>query len=323
MLIFLFSALIVALDQFFKHYIMRTLEIGERGPVIIPGVLGLTRWENDGAMLNILSGQQWLLAGIAFVAAVVLIMILLRYNDGFWGSLGLASVLGGTVGNLIDRIFNDGAVVDMFRTLFINFPIFNFADVFITLGFLIFLIHFISLSIKEARGEAAHVEGDEYEDEEYDEDEYEEEHGGYSERGTDEPYDEFPEIDSMVAAQSEQKVETTAYTGPEQYAQVVQEEAYTPGVPVAEADYVQEDTYMPQTSYAPEETYTSHAVPEAAPQQNIVLPDVFDSLDDITANITSDADFNLDEFDLDVDFSNADDYDVDELLREYGLDDDE
>jgi len=122
MLCFLFAALIVALDQFFKQWILRTLEVGESGPAIIPGVLGLTRWENDGAMLNILSGQQWLLAAIALGAAVVLVMILLRYNEGFWGTIGLAAVLGGTIGNLADRIFNDGKVVDMFETLFMRFP---------------------------------------------------------------------------------------------------------------------------------------------------------------------------------------------------------
>ena len=305
MLIFIFSALIVALDQFFKHYIMRTLEIGERGPVIIPGVLGLTRWENDGAMLNILSGQQWLLAGIAFVAAVVLIMILLRYNDGFLGSLGLASVLGGTVGNLIDRIFNDGAVVDMFRTLFINFPIFNFADIFITLGFATFLVHFISLSIKEARGETAHAEG-EY-DEDYYEDGYENE---YNEEGIGEQYDEFPEIDSIVAAQAEQVVSGT-YAENEQYAPVAQ---------ASQQDYAHEATYASQTSYAPEETYEAQEVHETAPQQEIVLPDVFDSITDVTPDIG----YGLGEFDLeDMDFSNAEDYDVEELLREYGLDDDE
>jgi len=150
-LCFVFAALIVALDQFFKHWIMRTLVLREVGPTLIPGVLGLTRWENNGAMLNILAGQQWLLAGIAFGAAIVLIMILLRYNEGFWGTLGLAAVLGGTVGNLVDRIFNNGYVIDMFRTLFINFPIFNIADIFITLGFTTFCIHFIALSVKSGK----------------------------------------------------------------------------------------------------------------------------------------------------------------------------
>lgn len=302
MLVFIFSALIVALDQFFKHYITRTLEIGERGPEIIPGVLALTRWENDGAMLNILSGQQWLLAGIAFVAAVVLIMILLRYDDGFWGTLGLASVLGGTVGNLIDRVFNDGAVVDMFRTLFINFPIFNFADIFITLGFATFIVHLIALSIREARGEKAPAEGDEYEDDEYYEEEYEKEH---DEQGRSEPYDEFPEIDSMVAAQAEQEIGSD-YSGQEQY---------TPDIAVAATDYTafvrptHAEPIEPQVQYAPVQTQT--------PETEIVLPDVFDTITDVTPDIG----FSLD--DLEVDLSDAADYDVDELLREYGLSDDD
>jgi len=136
---------------------MRTLELREVGPTLIPGILGLTRWENNGAMLNILAGQQWLLAGIAFAAAIILIMILLRYNEGFWGTLGLAAVLGGTIGNLVDRIFNDGYVIDMFRTLFINFPIFNIADVFITLGFATFCIHFIALSVKSGKNAEAAI----------------------------------------------------------------------------------------------------------------------------------------------------------------------
>lgn len=163
MLCFLFATLIVALDQFFKQWILRTLELGETGPEIIPGVLGLTHWENDGAMLNFLSGQQWLLAGIAFFASVAFVMILLRYNEGFWGTLGLASVLGGTVGNLCDRIFNDGKVIDMFRTLFINFPIFNIADIFISLGFITFLIHFIVLTFKqESKEPSAEAAADAY-----------------------------------------------------------------------------------------------------------------------------------------------------------------
>jgi len=165
MLCFVFAALIVVLDQFFKRWIMITLELRETGATLIPGILRLTRWENDGAMLNILAGQQWLLAGIAFVAAFVLVMILLRYNEGFWGTLGLSAVLGGTVGNLIDRIFNDGYVIDMFQTLFIRFPIFNIADIFITLGFLTFCIHFIALTFKSGKNEpvsASHDPDDDY-----------------------------------------------------------------------------------------------------------------------------------------------------------------
>jgi len=285
MLCFLFAALIVALDQFFKHWVVRYWEvqnliIGHPGPEIIPGVLGLKLWENDGAMLNILSGQQWLLAGIAFCAAIVLVMILLRYNEGFWGTLGLASVLGGTVGNLFDRLFNDGRVIDMFRTLFINFPIFNFADIFITLGFLTFLIHFIALSFKTAKDEA--------DDAEIDYNDYEE-----HEELT---YDEFPEIDAIVSAQAEQDVAAK----PVQYAQ---EPQYT-------ADATQSLNIQPSMVQPPPREVQRHVAPVYE------MPDNYDFITDTTP----DTDYSLDALEAELD--SLEDYSVEDILREYGFDDD-
>jgi len=266
MLCFLFAALIVALDQFFKHWVIRTIEIGHEGPELIPGLLGLTRWENDGAMLNILSGQQWLLAGIAFGASVVLIMILLRYNEGFWGTLGLAAVLGGTVGNLVDRITNEGRVIDMFRTIPINFPIFNIADIFITLGFITFLIHFIAISFK---AEKAEVPANDYN--EYDE-------GEYYEEPAESEYDEFPEIDTIVSARAEQEVASAYDPEPQDY-------QYAPEPVALETDDYQYDSLNEET---PEMSFT---------------------LDDLAAELES--------------IDSLEDYNVDDLLREYGFEDDD
>jgi len=270
MLCFLFAALIVALDQFFKHWVIRTIEIGHEGPELIPGVLGLTRWENDGAMLNILSGQQWLLAGIAFGAAVILIMILLRYNEGFWGTLGLAAVLGGTVGNLVDRITNEGKVVDMFRTLFIDFPIFNFADVFITLGFITFLIHFIAISFKAEKSEIPARDYNEYTG------------NDYYEGPAESEYDEFPEIDSIVSAQAEQDVSSV----------------YEP------QQYNQQYSQMPQYYSEPEIPVTTEyeSITETTPEMSFTL-------DALEAEIGS--------------LDSLEDYNVEDLLREYGFDDDD
>jgi len=285
MLCFVFAALIVALDQFFKHWVTRTLGIGETGQVLIPGVLGLTRWENDGAMLNILSGQQWLLAGIAFCAAVVLVMILLRYNEGFWGTIGLAAVLGGTVGNLVDRIFNDGKVVDMFRTLFVNFPIFNIADMFITLGFITFLIHFIMLTVKEESGEKAAEEyaDDEYYDE-YDEQEYDEQE-----------YDEFDEIDSAVAAQTEQELYPDTHYPPQSH-------------------YQEPPQYEEPAQYSESNSYDQET-------QNHYDTELTENYDDLIDNTTLDTSYSLDA--LDMEFGSLDDYNVDDLLREYGFENDD
>ena len=289
MLCFLFAALIVALDQFFKHWILRTLEVGEVGQELIPGVLGLTRWENDGAMLNILSGQQWLLAGIAFCAAIVLIMILLRYNEGFWGTLGLAAVLGGTGGNLFDRVLNGGKVIDMFRTLFINFPIFNIADIFITLGFLTFLIHFIALSFTSGNKEPSIAEQEEEE---------------YSEEQTEPVYDEFPDIDAIVSAQAQQEV---AYP-PDQYSpesEYAQKTQYAPDQYPREAQYAQKPQKTP-AQYTQEPQYSSEPV----------MSSDYEPLTDTTPDFS----FSLDDLELELD--STEDYDIDELLREYGFEED-
>jgi signal peptidase II len=205
MLCFVFAALVVILDQFFKRWVEITLAAGGE-TVVIPGIISLMYVENTGAAFSILANQRWLLAGIAFVAAIVLIFILLRYTDGFWGTLGLAAVLGGTVGNLIDRVFR-GYVVDMFRTLFMRFAIFNIADIFITLGFITFCVHFIISSIKAAKREKEAFEDAKVEDidEQYDMYEYEEEQ--------DVPdYDDFSETTVVSPRRSLQTLE-----GPVEY----------------------------------------------------------------------------------------------------------
>jgi len=280
--------------------------VGEIGPEIIPGVIGLTRWENDGAMLNILSGQQWLLAGIAFGAAIVLVMILLRYNEGFWGTLGLAAVLGGTVGNLVDRIFNDGKVIDMFRTLFINFPIFNIADIFITLGFITFLIHFIAISFGVTNEEhlASDYASDDYQDD-YD----------------DSDYDEFEDIDAAVSVQTEQDYAPPQeqYAPEQRYSQKPQQRSRPPASrkPQQKSDprysseprYAQEPQYSSEPQYAPESQYPS--------ESDMSYTDDYEPITDTTP----DTSYSMD--DLEAELGSLDDYNLDDILREYGIEDDD
>ena len=165
MLCFVFAALVVLLDQLFKQYIIMTLVLHEKS-VLIPGIIGLTHIENPGASFGIFSNYPWVLVGIAVLAVILLAMILLRYNDGFWGTLGLAAVLGGAMGNLIDRMrlsefegsLVPGGVVDMFELHFMEFAIFNIADIFITLGGLTFIIFFIVTTVRQSRGDVSSSE---------------------------------------------------------------------------------------------------------------------------------------------------------------------
>jgi len=295
MLRFVFAALIVVLDQFFKHWIVRTIEVGATGPEIIPGILRLRHLENDGAMLNILSGQQWLLAGIAFVVSVALVMILLRYNEGFTGTLGLSAVLGGAIGNLYDRIFNDGSVIDMFETLFIPFPIFNIADIFITLGMGTFLVHFIVLSVRAEKEEKAAseplFEG--------------REHGG------EEAYDEFPGIDAVVSEKAEQSLggyEESEVAASAETAQDADDFSNIDDAVAANAEQNLPATADFEDSGAEFDTLTNIDV---------------SNYDESDAGTVSNVSFSLDalEAELDLESISSADYDINDLLREYGSED--
>ena len=271
MLCFVFAALIVVLDQFIKRWVLLTIDL-YGSMELIPGVIGLTRYENTGAALGILAGQRWLLIGVAFIAALLLIAILLRYNEGFWGTLGLAAVLGGTVGNLIDRI-SYGHVVDMFDLQFMRFAIFNIADIFITLGGLTFLIYFIVSTVKPPKAEGMIYEVASVEDSLEERPFIEDEIGLYDFNYGDDSYDtDQYEYDASLDTES-----------------IL---ASIPGV----------ETKTSATFVETEQSIDSYIGPPA----------------DVTSALEA-----LSELELELQESGAlDDYDLDDLLKEYGFEDD-
>lgn len=128
----LIALILIGVDQFSKYLTTTNLTLGEVKPVI-NGILSITYLQNDGAAWSILTGQRWLFVLIAAIAIILITMLMLRFNNQKNYLIGLTFVLAGTIGNLIDRIIN-GYVVDMFQLDFINFPIFNCADLFLTIG---------------------------------------------------------------------------------------------------------------------------------------------------------------------------------------------
>lgn len=127
------ALLLVLLDQMLKNWVRGTIPL-YASHAFWPGVLELTYVQNTGAAFSMLSSHTWLLAAISATAALVLIWVLLR---GIFphavGQLALALVLGGAVGNLLDRVWL-GYVVDMFSLQFVNFAVFNIADIGVTVG---------------------------------------------------------------------------------------------------------------------------------------------------------------------------------------------
>lgn len=135
----LLSVFWVVLDQVVKLWIRLTLDEYESMP-FLPGVMDLTFVPNTGAAFSILENYTWLLSIVSAAASVALLLaLLLRVVPGFFGQLALALLLGGAVGNLIDRVCL-GYVVDMFHLQFMKFAVFNVADIGVTCGGAILLL---------------------------------------------------------------------------------------------------------------------------------------------------------------------------------------
>lgn len=126
------AAWVVIVDRYVKLLIMRNLELGGTA-ALLPGLLRLQRVHNDGAAWSSFSGARWLLVGVTVLGLGALFLFVTRAVRHPLGVWSLWLVIGGGVGNLIDRV-QLGYVVDMFATEFIDFPVFNVADIFVTCG---------------------------------------------------------------------------------------------------------------------------------------------------------------------------------------------
>ena len=133
------SVLMVVLDQLSKHWARGALIPGEPMP-FVPGVLQLTLVRNTGAAFSLFRESSLLLGLLSFAVAVgVSIWIWREARRGLWMGLALGFLLGGTIGNGIDR-WRLGHVTDFLELVPIQFPIFNWADIAINLAVLCFAI---------------------------------------------------------------------------------------------------------------------------------------------------------------------------------------
>ncbi len=130
---FLVALVVIGLDQFVKWVIRESVGLGDRHPVVWP--LEIVHFTNSGAAFGMLQGAGPLLVLTSVVGMAAITIYL--FNPEFAHPLmrlGLALMLGGAVGNLIDRV-KDGEVVDFIKVP--NFPAFNVADSAITIGVLL------------------------------------------------------------------------------------------------------------------------------------------------------------------------------------------
>ena len=140
--IFISILLLIILDQAVKGYVVKEIPLGGMRR-FIPKVVSLTYLKNSGAAFSMLENQQWFFTIITLIAMGAAFVYLYRHITGsIWLLLGLTLIISGGIGNFIDRL-RQGFVVDMFHLDFMNFAIFNVADIYLTIGVGLLLIYLL------------------------------------------------------------------------------------------------------------------------------------------------------------------------------------
>ena len=139
----IFAAVIVAADQFTKYLTVANIPLYADVP-FLPGLLQLTYVRNTGAAFSSFEGQQWLFALIFALFTAAILYEYFKSPMPFTKTERwlITAVYAGGFGNMIDRV-RLGYVVDMIETTFMEFPVFNVADIFITCGCIALMLHLI------------------------------------------------------------------------------------------------------------------------------------------------------------------------------------
>lgn len=151
MLAAIIAIIAVIADQVTKHIVNVNLPNEGDSVPFIPGFMSFTRYHNTGAAWSVMDGGGWervILLTVSFISMGLILFLLIKYyNRHKLFTVSLAMVLGGAVGNMIDRIRLE-YVIDFLHTEFIDFPTFNVADSFITVGAVLLAVYVIFFESK-------------------------------------------------------------------------------------------------------------------------------------------------------------------------------
>lgn len=136
------TLLVVLLDYITKRIVSGNMVLYQSIPVI-KGVFNITYVKNTGASFGMMAGARWFFVAVTviLIAAVIYYAVKNKITDKLF-LVSASFVVGGGIGNLIDRI-ETGAVVDFFDFCLINFAIFNVADCFVVVGVILMAIYYI------------------------------------------------------------------------------------------------------------------------------------------------------------------------------------
>ena len=160
---YMFAALLAlggfALDQWLKAYVTANIPLGRSQP-LVPGLVELRTVHNYGAAWSSFSGMRWLLVAVTCcIVAAVAVLLVRRVVRHPAGVAACAMILSGGIGNIIDRV-RLGYVVDMFNLLFMEYPVFNVADIFVVCGAVLGAVYYMWFYEKYDKKGGAHGESD-------------------------------------------------------------------------------------------------------------------------------------------------------------------
>lgn len=143
------GVVLAALDQLFKLLVVSNFEVGQSQP-LIPGILNITYIRNEGVAFGLFAGMQWLfvILTVVLLGLIIFYMFKKRPESRFF-YFTVALIVGGGIGNLIDRIAY-GYVVDYLSLSFFH-PICNFADYCITVGVVSLAVYLLFFADKNKK----------------------------------------------------------------------------------------------------------------------------------------------------------------------------
>ncbi len=146
MLYAIIAAIILIGDQWLKYWVTVNITLSTGDAALIPGVVKLVNIHNSGAAFGFLSNTEyarWLFLGVAALFIIVIVVVLAKHLfKSRFANWCAVLALAGAVGNCIDRALY-GYVVDMFKVEFMDFAVFNIADIFLVVACIAFVIYLI------------------------------------------------------------------------------------------------------------------------------------------------------------------------------------
>jgi len=159
MLYAIITVIILILDQSLKFWTTYYIDLDTGWADFIPGLLRISNHHNSGIAFGLFSDGmpllfRWLMVALIISFSVLIIYLLIkRVINGRLGKISAVLILGGALGNGIDRAVH-GFVVDMLEFELFNFPIFNIADICVTVGAVLFCVYIITYKGAEDKSEA-------------------------------------------------------------------------------------------------------------------------------------------------------------------------